>query len=226
MFVVALVSAEPVRLASVDWPPYTGEKLKQQGEISVLVKQIFSRMQLDLQTEFLPWARAVYASSQPEGLYAGYFPEYQNANPDFILSESLGVSELGFVEATAKPLGTLSFSLLPKFQLGVVKDYVNLTEVDAMIARGQLVPQLAVSDRQNVLKVALGRLDLAIIDRRVLLYLLEHDAEVKQLAGGKVRFNASLTEMKSLHLALRREPAHQLLMEQFNQQLKQIQQGH
>lgn len=218
-------AAGSVRLASLDWPPYTGHQLEQQGETTVLLRQVFSSMQLDVQTEFLPWSRAIRASEKADGLYAGYFPEYKTYNPKFILSDSLGVSELGFVESTAKPLGQLNAVLLGKYQLGVVQDYVNLTLVDQMINRGQLKPQLALSDRQNVLKVALGRLDLAVIDRRVLLYLLEYDAEVRRLAREKVQFNGSFTELKTLHLALRREPAHQHLMEKFNQHLQKVKSG-
>lgn len=219
---VFAVVSEPVRLASLEWPPYTGHQLEQQGETAVLVRQVFAAMQQEVQTEFLPWSRAIRASEKTGGLYAGYFPEYQTHNPKFILSDSLGVSELGFVEAKAKPLGQLSVAVLAKFQLGVVQDYVNLTVVDQMIDRGQLTPQLAFSDRQNILKVALGRLDLAVIDRRVLVYLLEHDAEVKRLATDKVHFNASLTELKTLHLALRREPVHLLVIEKFNQHLQKV----
>jgi polar amino acid transport system substrate-binding protein len=219
---VFAVVSEPVRLASLEWPPYTGRQLEQQGETAVLVRQVFAAMQQEVQTEFLPWSRAIRASEKTGGLYAGYFPEYQTHNPKFILSDSLGVSELGFVEAKAKPLGQLSVAVLAKFQLGVVQDYVNLTVVDQMIDRGQLTPQLAFSDRQNILKVALGRLDLAVIDRRVLVYLLEHDAEVKRLATDKVQFNASLTELKTLHLALRREPVHLLVIEKFNQHLQKV----
>jgi polar amino acid transport system substrate-binding protein len=218
----AQAETEPVRLASLDWPPYTGHQLAHQGETTVLLRQVFAAMQLEVQTEFLPWSRAIRASEKSGALYAGYFPEYQTKNPKFILSDSLGVSELGFVEATANPQGQLTPALLPKLQLGVVQDYVNLTLVDQMIGRGQLKPQLALSDRQNVLKVALGRLDLAVIDRRVLSYLLEHDAEVKRLASGKVQFNQSFTELKTLHLALRAESHHQQLLEKFNQQLQTI----
>jgi polar amino acid transport system substrate-binding protein len=218
-------AAEAVRLASLDWPPYTGSQLEQQGETTVLLRQVFASMQLDVQTEFLPWSRAIRTSEKTDGLYAGYFPEYQTYNPKFILSDSLGSSELGFVEATAQPLGQLSFTVLPQYQLGVVQDYINLAKVDQMIATGQLKPQVAISDRLNVLKVALGRLDLAVIDRRVLLYLLEHDTEVKRLASGKVQFNSSLTELKTLHLALRREPANQQLIEKFNQHLQKVKSG-
>lgn len=218
----AFCAAESVRLASLDWPPYTGATLQGQGETTVLLKQVFTAMGLELQTEFLPWSRAIRASEKAGALYAGYFPEYQTYNPDFILSDSLGISELGFVEATAKPLGQLSFAQLPQLQLGVVQDYVNLDVVDKMISAKQLQPQLAISDRQNILKVALGRLDLAVIDRRVLAYLLQNDPEVKRLAAGKVQFNPSLVELKTLHLALRRESAHQQLLEKFNQQLQKV----
>lgn len=221
--VYVLAASETIRLASLDWPPYTGYQLEQQGETSVLVRQVFAAMQLDVQTEFLPWSRAIRDSDKQGALYAGYFPEYKVNNPKFILSDSLGSSELGFVEAKSNPLGQLSVGLLSRVQLGVVQDYVNLTLVDQMIARGQLKPHPALSDRQNILKVVMGRLDLAVIDRRVLFYLLEHDAEVKRLAAGKVQFNASITEQKTLHLALRREPAHQLLMDKFNHYLNKVQ---
>lgn len=218
-----LLSAEPVRLASLDWPPYTGQEMNQQGETTMLVRRVFQSMGLDMQTEFLPWSRAIRASEKPDSPYAGYFPEYPNHNKDFLLSDSLGVSELGFVEASAKPLGQLTSEALKSLQLGVVQDYVNLQLVDQMIQSGQLQPQLALSDRQNILKVALGRLDLAVIDRRVLEYLLRYDSEVKRLATGKVQFNSSLLELKTLHLALRRQSSHQTLMQQFNHHLQQVQ---
>lgn len=218
------VHAKPqlIKLASLDWPPYTGYLLEQQGETTMLLRQVFSAMGMELQTEFYPWSRAIRASGKPDSIYAGYFPEYQTHNPGFILSDSVGVSELGFVEAKAKPLGRLSFIRLPRLRLGVVQDYVNLTEVDQMIGRGQLTPELAFSDRQNILKVALGRLDLAVVDRRVLMYLLQHDNEVKRLAEGKVHFNDSLTELKTLHLALRLDADNLQLMTEFNQQLQKV----
>ena len=96
---VQAVVAEPVRLASLDWPPYTGHQLEQQGETSILLRQVFAAMQLEVQTEFLPWSRGIRASESSGASYAGYFPEYQTHNPSFILSDSLGSSELGFVES-------------------------------------------------------------------------------------------------------------------------------
>lgn len=218
------VPAQPklIRLASLDWPPYTGYLLAQQGETTMLVRQVFSAMGMELHTEFYPWSRAIRNSEKPGSVYAGYFPEYQTHNPGFILSDSVGVSELGFVEAKAKPLGRLSFIRLPQLRLGVVQDYVNLTEVDQMIGRGQLTPELAFSDRQNILKVALGRLDLAVVDRRVLMYLLQHDNEVKRLAEGKVYFNDSLTELKTLHIAFRLGAENLQLVKEFNQQLQKL----
>lgn len=216
------LATESVRLASLDWPPYTGYQLEQQGETTVLVKQVFTAMGLEVQTDFLPWSRALRDSGKSGSLYAGYFPEYHSFNPDFILSDSLGISELGFVESVEKPLGQLNAVRLARVQLGVVQDYINLTLVDQMIGRGQLKPELALSDRQNILKVALGRLDLAVIDRKVLHYLLEHDSEVKRLASGKVQFNSSLTELKTLHLALRREVEYEQLIAKFNQYLQKV----
>jgi polar amino acid transport system substrate-binding protein len=221
-FFSAYIAAEPVRLASLDWPPFTGARLDGQGETTVLIEQVFKSMGLELHTEFLPWSRASRAVRKTDAQYAGYFPKYYTDNSDFILSDSLGISELGFVEASTKPLGQLSFARLPTLRLGVVQDYVNLGGVDLMISAKQLRPQLAISDRLNVLKVARGRLDLAVIDRRVLSYLLQYDPEVKQMAAGRVHFNDSLTELKTLHLALRRENANQELIEKFNQQLKKI----
>lgn len=57
-------STESARLASLDWPPYTGAALQQQGETTVLLKQVFAAIGLDVQIEFLPWSRAIRASEK------------------------------------------------------------------------------------------------------------------------------------------------------------------
>ncbi|WP_230425637.1 hypothetical protein [Spartinivicinus ruber] len=85
------VIAETVYLTSLDWPPYTGKKLKQQGASVAVAKAVFKAAGYDLVVEFYPWKRAVdLAKDDPK--YAGYFPEYYAAElaQNFTFSEPIG----------------------------------------------------------------------------------------------------------------------------------------
>ena len=69
--------------------------------------------------------------------------------------------------------------------------YNNTEEFDSMVADKLLQVHPVVIDKQNVRKVAYGRIDLAVIDRNVLHYMLSTDPELRPLSA-KVRMNAHL----------------------------------
>ena len=53
------VQAETIQLTSLEWPPYTGSELPQQGASMAVVEAAFDAMGHDLEVRFLPWQRAV-----------------------------------------------------------------------------------------------------------------------------------------------------------------------
>ena len=73
------LSAIPVsafELNSLEWPPYTGAALPEQGQLSSLLHGALAQQDIPLKIRFLPWNRAVKtAITSPATL--GYFPQYQ-----------------------------------------------------------------------------------------------------------------------------------------------------
>ncbi len=214
------VSAPTIRLTSLDWPPYTGSNLPDGGEITRLVRQVLLEMGYQLQVDFLPWTNAVNQVISGVNNHLAFYPEYPVDDPKLLLSGAIGYSELGLVELVNKPLLLTSFRALANYRFGVVQDYLNMSELDQLITAKVLQPTVNRSDKENILQVARGELDAAVIDNRVLQYLLQHDAQVKAAAVGKVQFSQSLSEHKSLHLVFLATVDNQALVQKFNQQLQ------
>jgi polar amino acid transport system substrate-binding protein len=211
---------QTVRLTSLDWAPYTGSSLPGGGETTQLLRQVFAEMGYQLQVDFLPWHNAIAQVRSGANGHLAYYPEYPLQDPKLLLSGAIGYSELGLVEPVEKPLLLTSFLALGKYRFGVVQDYLNMAELDRLIAAKTLWPRVNGSDKDNILQVARGELDAAVIDKRVLQYLLKYDAEVQAAATGKVQFSQSLREHKSLHLVFLANKKNRKLVQQFNQQLQ------
>lgn len=213
-------SAVQIKLTSLDWPPYTGDKLPGQGEVTVLLRQVMADLGYQLQIDFLPWPMAVAkAHSGSEG-HQGYFPEYPLTDPGYLMSAAIGYSELGLVERRDKPLLLTDFAQLSGISFGVVQDYLNMTALDEMIAAGQLKPVVTTSDINNVRKVINGQLQAAVIDKRVLNYLLLHEPSIQQSAH-LLQFSQSLREHRSLHLILKNTKQNAEIIKKFNQKIRQ-----
>src|SRR5688500_15785549 len=70
-------AAEPVvRLASLEWEPYIGPRLPDQGYAAALVRAAFADQGMKVEISFYPWARALHLART--GAVDGLMPEYFN----------------------------------------------------------------------------------------------------------------------------------------------------
>lgn len=212
-----------IRLATLEWPPYAGEKLDQQGASVAVVRAAAEAMGYTLEVKFYPWTRAVAVAEDRNSGFHGYFPEYHSDEVarTFLLSQSIGSGPLGFVEQSAAPVSWASLSDLADKPIGVVRDYVNTTEFDAMVAAGKLKAEAVGDDLTNIKKVGAGRIPLAVIDKHVMEHLLATDPGLAAVKG-KVQFNARLLEDKVLYVAFQRSPAGEEAARVLNEGLKKI----
>ena len=212
--------SETVYLTSLEWPPYSDDTLPSQGASVAVAKAAFEAMGHTLVVEFYPWSRAV-ALAKDSSKYAGYFPEYYYDSDEFIFSDPMGQGPLGFVEAKAKPITWNTLKDLTPYTIGVVQDYVNTEELDNMIAAGELKSSAVTSDSQNILKVASGRVNLAVIDSNVLKYLLTNDPKLKSTTD-KVQMNGKLLVEKDLFVAFKNDANGSKWQSILNEGLKKI----
>ena len=217
----APVLADTYHMTSLEWPPYSGAKLDNQGASIAVAKAAFKAMGHDLVVEFFPWSRSVKMAQKDGSKYIGYFPEYFYETEDFHFSEVMGSGPLGFVEAKKKPISWEKVADIKNYKIGVVQDYVNTKELDDMIAKGEIKAEAVVSDDKNVLKVAGGRLDAAVIDSNVLDYLKLNSKPVRRVSKD-VQMNKKLLVDKKLYVAFKNTKEGRAVAKIFNEGLKKI----
>ncbi|EAR10809.1 substrate-binding periplasmic protein [Reinekea blandensis] len=216
----SVVQADTLKLTSLRWPPYSDSELKNSGASVAVVRAALEVMGHDLEVTFFPWPRAV-RTAMAEPSYQGYFPEYWYETEDFIFSNAIGHGPLGFLENRQRPVPWFSLEDLQAFRLGVVQDYVNTPELDALIAAGQINTETVVSDSINILMVAHRRVDLAVIDPNVFHFLMDHDRALTELKP-TVQMNPRLLTTKQLFVALRNTPEGRRWTDIINQGLLKI----
>lgn len=217
----APVLSDSVYLTSLTWPPYSGKTLNEQGASVAVAKAAFKAMGHELVVDFYPWSRALKSASDPTSKYAGYFPEYFYETNEFLFSNVMGIGPLGLVENKNKPIIWSTVTDLSQYELGVVQDYVNTQELDAMIANGKIKAQAVTSDELNIRKVAGGRIDAAVIDTNVLKYLLLNSNELTPLQK-QLQINAKLLTQKELFVAFKNNSDGKHWLAIYNQGLEKI----
>ncbi len=212
-----------VHLTSLDWPPYSGKALTEQGASVAVAKAAFKAMGYELKVSFFPWSRAVALAKDGKSKYSGYFPEYysEDTAKDYIYSDAMGSGPLGFAERKDNTIGWSVLEDLKAHKIGIVQDYINTTEFDAMVASKSLKTSTTTSDTKNLLKLVNGRIDLAVVDKNVMNYLFKTDKNLAKKSAS-AQFNSTLLEDKKLFICFKKNAEGQELAKIYNEGLKKI----
>jgi len=210
-----------IYLASLEWPPFTGQELPDGGRTAILVKRIFNQMGYQVVIDFLPWSRAVKQTTGREPQYLAYFPEYPLQHDELKLSGCIGYSHVGLAEHSAAPVKISSSADLQHYRLGVVQDYVNTIAIDQMIRNRMLNVETSLTDKQNLLRLAYQRLDAAVIDYDVMQHLLRTESELKPFKH-LLQFNTAEYELKTLHMAVNIHHPDAGLLVEFDRHLSRL----
>jgi polar amino acid transport system substrate-binding protein len=214
MALAAPVRAGEVKVTTLDWCPYTCGSAAHGGVTTEVLRQLLAADGDSLAFETVPWQRAV-ATAQERG-YVGYFPEYPGQIDRFTLSKPIGVSPLGLAHIKGRPVSA-DVAELSKLKVGVVAGYLNGEMIDAAIKDGRIKPDEAKDDVTNLRKLAAGRIDVAVVDKFVMAYLLRHDDSLKPLAD-QLDFGPVLGEL-TLHVAFNKSPEAQAAAARLDQRI-------
>jgi len=168
--------AQPqLRLATLEYPPYSSQYLPAGGSIVALTRRAFAMQGHEVQIDFLPWARvrADLRSGNYQGALALWPKEVQEER--LIASRPLFYSELGLFVRTDQPLPFRDLRQLAGRKLGLVRGY----GYPQHILDAGLVLEEAVDDISNLRKLQAGRFDLVLLERIVGEYLIANDAQLR-----------------------------------------------
>jgi polar amino acid transport system substrate-binding protein len=206
----------PMRLATLEWPPYTGLLLPQEGISTRVAKVVARSAGYNLMSAYFEWTETMEKGEKGIG-FDGYFPEYftKERAQQCHLSSSIGTSLLGVATLRATPLYWKALPDLAAYKLGVVDGYSNGEVFDQAIKDKRQPVEAGASDAVNVKKLLDGRLRGIVIDRNVLNYTLSRTG-----GGDRIAFNAKPIAELTLHVCFRRTPEGKTMRDNFDTALK------
>jgi len=211
-----------VLFSTLDWPPYLGSQLPQQGFGFEIARQAFEAEGYTLTVDYLPWSRALLmASSNPKysGCLLAYYSEERAKK--FIFSDPVTSGSVMLAERKNHTFKLTSLADLTGATVGIVQDYVNPPEVTKLVNDKKIKAETALSDSRNLLKLANNRIDFAIIDKFVFLYLMQTNPDLKP-SQNLLQLNPRVLEDKKLYLIFPKTAAGQQTATVFNRGLKKI----
>lgn len=206
LLMTATARAEDVKLATLEWPPYTSSKLPQQGMVSKVLLDAARQTGHQLSFGFFPWVRAM-RTGRDDPRYVGYFPAYwtperaQSCN----FSEPIGIGQVGLVQRRGNPIHWSDLKDLVSITVGVTAGYSNGSAFDSLVNDGKLRVQPAPADIDNIRMVARGRIPVAVIERSVYEYSLLTDPDLKRNRDD-LEFNSHLIAELPLYVCFKKTP--------------------
>ncbi len=189
-------AGEKVVLATLDWEPYIGRGLKDQGYVAVVVREAFKRSGIDVEIQFHQWSRVIGLAKK--GRVDGYFPEYyaDSITAYARFSDPIPAGPLGFFKRADADIDFTTLELLKGYRIGIVKGYINSREFDM----ANYLEKHPVKDDLSNLKLLLaGRVDLVVADKYVGHHLVNlHMPD--QLAA--IKFLPKILEQKDIFVCI------------------------
>ena len=195
-----------LHLASLEWLPYVGRGLPDDGLSGAVAKSVAARFGYGIKIDYFPWKRAMQVGgSDPD--FVGYFPAYHTAEraQQCHFSAPMGNSTIGLAMLAEAPLHWRALDDLAGIKLGVVLGYSNGEAFDQMVKSGKLLVDPSVSDIINLKKLLAGRIRAVVIDKAVLRYLLASDPTLSK-ERAKLVFDDRPLAVLTLHVCFQRTP--------------------
>ncbi|MBF0240485.1 MAG: transporter substrate-binding domain-containing protein [SAR324 cluster bacterium] len=173
------VFAETIKLVAMEYPPYYGDNLPNQGFITEIVVEAFKKAGYTVEISFFPRADALEkAKSDYDGIVGVWYSKELEKN--FVFSEALPANEIGFYKRKSDQIAFTTFDDLKPYIIGTVAGYASLPEFEKATFLNTTKVE---KDSHNIAMLLQDRVDLIIIDKALCQYLLktEFRAEMNQL---------------------------------------------
>jgi len=205
-----------IHMTATEWPPYMASDLPNQGFLAHLIVSTFADAGYDLKVDFSAWQRSL-ATAYDSKKYVGTIIVFPNNNREenCHLSVKVGHSVLGFVQRRDTPIVWDTLMDLTGVRIGSVSGYANTVEFDRLAAEQILDVSAVSTDLLNLRRVAFGRIELAVIDKYNMKYLVASDQRLASYRD-KLEFNPKPLAHMDMHLCLTRTDEGKQLRDAFD----------
>lgn len=163
-----VASANSIRLASFDYPPFCDSSRPDGGGLVAIVREAFALQGIHVDLVQLPWRRVMTQARQGrvDGVI-GIWPD-DARQLQLLAAAPVYISQLGVYQPAGKPLPRSLAELRGK-RAGVVQGY----QYGAQILASGMLFDYANDDETNLRKLQTGRVQVALVEKAVGDYLLQ-----------------------------------------------------
>ncbi|MFZ5569159.1 MAG: hypothetical protein ACOZF0_02050 [Thermodesulfobacteriota bacterium] len=207
--------AETWKITSLDWQPYSGSDMANQGESVNKLKELLKKEGIDLVVEFYPWTRAQKLAQTKD--YIGYFPAWpEEVKEGFVASPPVDWSYIGVMTYAGSAAKWESVDqLFSQYRVGIIDSYEYPKEIADAVKKYPDHVKLA-GDETALVKMLASktRFEVALTDPNVMQY----HAKLQKMDNIQV-LNPSI-QKKELVISLRNDEANKKVIERLNKLLQ------
>lgn len=208
-----------VHLATLEWMPYSGAVLPNNGVSGGAISEVAKQMGSSVKADYFTWTETV-KKGESDPLFSGYYPVYyteERAKTGCYLSGPIGKSVTGIAYLKDTPVHWKKLADLAAWKLGIVDGYSNGEQFDAVVKSGAQPVDRSASDTVNIKKLMSKKVPAIVIDKFTLRYMTRNTAAKDQIV-----FDERPLVEQDLHVCFRRSPAGKAVQEAFNAALKKV----
>lgn len=162
--------AETWKMTSLDWQPYSGSDMTNQGNSIQKLKTLLKTEGIDLLVEFYPWERSQMLAGTKD--YVGYFPAWpEEVDTGFTASDPVDSSNIGILVNTDSTLVWKDIDTLVKnYKIGIISTYVYPELIEQAVKKYPANVDYSQTEGELMRKLSGKRFDAAITDPEVMIY--------------------------------------------------------
>lgn len=168
-----VAARDAVNLASIEYPPYTGEQLKHDGVITQIIQEAYARVGYEVGIRYYTAAKAAKIT-EAGGVDGLAIVRMRRERKNWVLySDPMPATEVVFYKRKNMeiPFDGKNYLALWSYSFGTGTGFDNPEGFDPVL-RGQTHVRVFRDDLEVLRKLEAGRIDLAIIDKFIAQYVL------------------------------------------------------
>ncbi|MGQ5524197.1 substrate-binding periplasmic protein [Chitinimonas sp. PSY-7] len=171
---VTSYSANTVKLANGEWPPYAGESLPDGGIGTRIVRAALAEEGISAEFEYLSWKRGLEIAKR--GMLDGaiLWVPLPEREIDFLFSDPIMLTDFVLLYRQNKPLEANKPVQSKGFQFGMANgySYEKMPELTSLVRESGKTAVVVADDEAGIKALLQERIDIFPIDRQVGLWVL------------------------------------------------------
>lgn len=166
-----------LHFATLNWEPYYGESLPEQGFYAAISRAAFERAGYELTIEFVPWTRALAGAKAGvyDGLLGAYFSKDRLST--LVYSDVVSYNEQNLLQVRGRGIRFNSFFDLQRYRIASLRD-----SVQSQTLRDFGITVIDTDDTKTAINLLLNeRYDLFTIGKQQFNYLFSVDSDLRAI---------------------------------------------